>query len=147
MTEYSAYQLKALKELANFRNIFYDDRKSVKTDILNKSASSFVELFCQHHFANSDYSVIQQRPEQYMTVDDWINNFDIDTLLKSITYIIWTNKSHKGYLVRKIKDKTVHKYLCRLNDILDDELQKIKVEKRKSAFNIIFQKENNYPLL
>lgn len=82
-----------------------------------------------------------------MTVDDWINNFDIDTLLKSITYIIWTNKSHKGYLVRKIKDKTVHKYLCRLNDILDDELQKIKVEKRKSAFNIIFQKENNYPLL
>jgi hypothetical protein len=128
MQQYSSYQLRALQQLADFRNIFYDEGKTVRTDLLNRSISFFVELFCQNHFADSDYTTIQKKPKQFLTADEWINEFDIDTILKFLTYYIWTNKSHDGYFVRKIKDKTVHKFLVRLNEILLEENKETKIQ-------------------
>src|ERR1044072_1346564 len=105
--QYSEYQLGALQQLADFRNVFYDENKNVRTHLLQKSVNSFIDLFCQHNFANADYTTIQKKPDEFSTIDEWINQFDIDTVLAAITYIIWTNRSHKGYLMRKIKDKII----------------------------------------
>ena len=45
MQQYTSYQLKALKQLADFRSIFYDEGKNVRTDLLQRSINSFIELF------------------------------------------------------------------------------------------------------
>jgi len=128
MSQYSSYQLKALQQLADFRCIFYDESKNVKTDSLQKSINSFVELFCQHHFANSDYTTIQKRPSHVSSVDQWIEQFDVETVLKGLTYYIWTNKSNDGYFIRKIKDKTIYKHLARLNDLLSENRKQSKLK-------------------
>jgi len=124
--QYTTYQSRALQQLADFRNIFYDEGKNVSTDLLNRSIGFFIELFCQNHFADSDYSVFQKRPKG-STTDEWINEIDIDIILKFLTYYIWTNKSHDGYFIRKIKDKTVYKFLDRLNKILAEQPEQVKI--------------------
>src|SRR3954463_10771188 len=140
---YTIYQLRALQQLADFRNIFYDEGKNVRTDVLQRSISFFVELFCQHHFADSDYRNIQKKPKQFTTSDQWISEFDIDMILKFLTYYIWTNKSHDGYLVRKIKDKTIHKCLERLNQILSEESKQKKIQ-NTNVFILNSSPKSNY---
>lgn len=141
--QYNTYQLRALQQLADFRHIFYDEGKNVRTDLLPRSISFFVELFCQNHFADSDYTNIQKRPKKFTTTDEWINESDIDIILKFLTYYIWTNKSHDGYLIRKIKDKTVYKFLDRLNKILSEQ----NTQKIQNGNLFIFNsspQQNNY---
>lgn len=128
MQQYTSYQLKALKQLADFRSIFYDEGKNVRADLLQRSINSFIELFCQNHFADSDYTTTQKIPSHFTTSDQLINEFDIGTILKCLTYYIWTNKSHEGYFIRKIKDKTIHKHLERLDKILSENYQQIKIQ-------------------
>jgi hypothetical protein len=128
MQQYTSYQLKALQQLADFRSIFYDEGKNVRIDLLERSINSFVELFCQNHFADSDYSIIQKKPNHFSPSDQWISELDIATILKFLTYYIWTNKSHDGYLIRKIKDRTIHKFLERLDKILSENYQQIKIQ-------------------
>jgi hypothetical protein len=141
--QYTSYQLRALQQLADFRNIFYEEGKNIKTDLLQRSITFFVELFCQNNFADSDYTSIQKKPKQFTTADQWINEFDIDTILKFLTYYIWTNKSHDGYLIRKIKDKTVHKYLERLNEILSEESKQKKIQ-NTNVFILNSSLKSNY---
>ena len=141
--QYTTYQLRALQQLADFRNIFYDEGKNVRADLLNRSISFFIELFCQNHFADSDYSVFQKRPKGSAT-DEWINEIDIDVILKFLTYYIWTNKSHPGYLIRKIKDKTVYKFLDRLNNILAERYKQVKLQKTNVVIINSPRKANNY---
>jgi len=141
--QYSLYQLSALQRLADFRNLFYDEKGNVRTESLQKSINAFVELFCQNNFADSDYTSIQKKPEKYATIDQWIDQFDIETILKCITYYIWTNRSNKGYFVAKIKDRTLLKYLSRLNDILSKEYMHLKLQQRNAAMHNVWQKQNN----
>lgn len=140
---YNTYQLNALQQLADFRLIFYDEYQNVKTNLSQKSVNSFVDLFCQHHFADADYTTIQKKPEEFTTIDEWINQFDIATILKGITYYIWTNKSNKGYLLTKIKDGSLYKYLSRLNDILAAEQMHLKAQQRNAALNNMIKKQTN----
>jgi hypothetical protein len=100
-------------------------------------------LFCQHHFADSDYTTIQQKPEEFSTVDEWVNQFDITTILKCITYFIWTNKSNKGYFETRIKDRMMYKYLSRLNDVLAEEYMLMKLQQRNALLNNVLHKKNN----
>ena len=141
--QYSSYQLRALQQLADFRHIFYDENRNVRTDQLQRFITFFIEIFCQNNFADSDYSTIQKKPKQFATPDQWINEFDIDTVLKFLTYYIWTNKSHDGYFIRKIKDKTVHKYLERLNQILSENPAQSKVQ-GANVFSFNSSTNNNY---
>jgi len=141
--QYTTYQLRALQQLADFRNIFYDEGKNVRTDLLNRSISFFIELFCQNHFADSDYSVFQKKPKA-STTDEWINEIDIDVILKFLTYYIWTNKSHDGYFIRKIKDKTVYKFLDRLNKILSEKHKQIKISNTNVLILNSSSQQNNY---
>jgi|SRR5690348_3546567 len=141
--QYTSYQLRALQQLADFRNIFYDEGKNVRTDSLQRPINFFIEIFCQNHFADSDYSIIQKKPKEF-TADEWIREVDIDVILKFLTYYIWTNKSHPGYLIRKIKDKTVYKFLDRLNNILAERYKQVKLQKTNVVIINSSQKANNY---
>ena len=141
--QYSSYQLRALQQLADFRHIFYDENRNVRTDQLQRFITFFIEIFCQNNFADSDYSTIQKKPKQFATPDQWIKEFDIDTVLKFLTYYIWTNKSHDGYFIRKIKDKTVHKYLERLNQILSENPAQSKVQ-GPNVFSLNSSTNSNY---
>ena len=45
---------------------------------------------------------------------------NIELILQCITYIIWTNKSNKGYFVKKINDCFLIKILARLHVIIEE---------------------------
>src|SRR5215211_2310269 len=99
--EYSTYQLKALLQLAGFRNKFYNiytnepniGKGSVDEIFLRKSIDSFIEIFCQYNFADSDYTILQKESRSSSKMEQWLNHIGIDVILKLITYIIWTDKS------------------------------------------------------
>ena len=143
MKDYSSYELKALQELAGYRNIFYDrllptgnkDRK-VKPDTisLQKSIDTFIEIFCQNNFADADYTIIQNGPREFETAEDWINQINIDTVLKCLTYIIWTDKSNNGYFMKSIKSKLIDKHLTRLENILIEQHSQLKVKNTPIIF-------------
>ncbi|HEY6977719.1 MAG TPA: DUF6508 domain-containing protein [Chitinophagaceae bacterium] len=119
--DYTTYQLKSLLQLADFRNKFYDihtsepniGKKREDTLALKKSIHSFIRVFCENHFADSDYTILQKElRSNYAT--EWFNRLSLDVILKLITYIIWTDKSMKGYFLKRIEDKTMLKLLIRL---------------------------------
>jgi hypothetical protein len=119
--EYTTYQLKALLQLADFRNKFYDihpsepkvGKKRNDATVLKKSIYSFIRVFCEHHFADSDYTILQKELRSNYTTE-WLSRLNIDEILKLMTYIIWTDKTMKGYFVKRIEDKTMLKLLIRL---------------------------------
>jgi len=122
--EYTTYQLRALLQLADFRNKFYDihtsqpkiGKKRLDAIILKKSIHSFIRIFCENHFADSDYTILQKELCSNYTTD-WFNRLSIDVILKLITYIIWTDKSMDGYFVKRIEDKTLLKLLMCLENV------------------------------
>ncbi|MEP7319079.1 MAG: DUF6508 domain-containing protein [Panacibacter sp.] len=127
--EYSSYEISALQQLAGFRYIFYADvqkpdaknKRDKEGDfILHQSIDSFIEIFCQNNFADTDYSVIQNRPLEFESADRWIDQINIDTVLKCLTYIIWNNKIDEGYFLKKIHDGLIEKHLSRLENILNE---------------------------
>ena len=134
--EYSSYELEALQQLAGFRYIFYADTvKSKKLKdrdvVLQKSIDSFIEIFCQNNFADTDYSIIQNRPQEFESADHWINQINIDTVLKCLTYIIWNNKIDEGYFLKKINDKLLEKHLIRLEKILAESRGQILINSKQ----------------
>ncbi len=138
--EYTSYELSALQQLAGYRHIFYDDAlkddiKSKKTKdrdtALQKSIDNFIEIFCQNNFADTDYSVIQNRPTEFESADHWINQINVDTVLKCLTYIIWNNKIDEGYFLKKINDKLIDKHLSRLENILAENKVQIKISPKQ----------------
>lgn len=143
--EYTSYELSALQQLAGYRHIFYDD--TLKADIkgkkakgsdaaLQKSIDNFIEIFCQNNFADTDYSIIQNRPSEFESADHWINQINVDTVLKCLTYIIWNNKIDEGYFLKKINDKLIDKHLARLENILAENMVQIKINpKQRVAVN------------
>ncbi len=50
--------------------------------------------------------------------EHWYDKLNIDQALRLLTYIIWTDKLSSGYLLIKVKDKTVYRILNRLELIL-----------------------------
>lgn len=134
--EYSKNEFKALEQLAGFRDIFYQYlsvpgskiKNSNNNDAeLKKSAHIFIEIFCENNFADTDYSIIQLEPREFETPDLWINQINIDTVLKCLTYLIWNNRIDEGYFLKKIKDGLVIKHLSRLKNIVEEQKPPIKL--------------------
>jgi Family of unknown function (DUF6508) len=123
--KYTTYQLKGLLQLADFRNKFYDihtgiakiGKKSHDAIVLKKSIHSFITVFCENHFADTDYTFLQRELRSNYSAD-WFNVLSIEVILKLITYIIWTDKSMNGYFVKRIEDKTMLKLLTRLESVV-----------------------------
>ena len=152
MKDFTPYELKALHELAGYRNTFYErlqqnevkDRKvKAANTSLQKSIETFTEIFCQNNFADADYTIIQDGPRGFETAEEWINQNNIETVLKCLTYIIWTDKSINGYFIRSIKSRLIDKHLTRLENIL------IEYDKQPKATNAPFvfmgKTEDNQP--
>ncbi len=143
MKDYSLYEIKALHELAGYRNIFYEclkqsevkDRKvKAANTSLQKSIETFTEIFCQNNFADADYTIIQNGPRGFKTAEEWINQNNIETVLKCLTYIIWTDKSINGYFIRSIKNRLIDKHLTRLENILSEYANQMKVKNATVVF-------------
>jgi len=121
----TSYQISGLVQLAAYRKQFYSvnplsiasSPKKIKNDVITK----FIELFCGHNFADTDYSVIQQEPLEYDTLDEWIEQASIGAILKSFTYFIWTDKILEGYFRTRIENNIIDKLLQRLEILLKEE--------------------------
>jgi len=93
------------------------EKKGQEVPNLNKSIHSFIRVFCENHFADSDYTILQKELRSNYTTD-WLGRLSIDVILKLITYIIWTDKSMNGYFVKRIEDNTMLKLLTRLENVV-----------------------------
>jgi len=134
--EFNQYQLKALQELADYRSVFMRSEnmlllksKPIKGSkiTLQQYMESFIEKFCQNNFADSDYTRIQNKPSDYVLLDEWIRNIDIKAILQCFTYAIWTDKTFEGYFLKKINDNTVQKLLLRLDNIISEHYRHSKL--------------------
>ncbi len=125
--QFSSYQLNGLTKLIAFKEHFKknEDKHSVKASQSQKNqtrvtsfSQQFIEIFCGHDLADTDYAIIQTELFKYDTIEQWINQVSIETILKYTTYIIWTDKIVEGYFGTKIKDQTLYSLLNRLEILL-----------------------------
>jgi hypothetical protein len=125
---YPQYQIQALKQLVEYKNIFY--RAQTKENFatpeedrqpLQKSIEAFIEIFCQHDFADADYRILQGEPTMFADRDLWFHEVNIDTICKFLTYIIWTDRTINNYFLTKIQDGTIEKLLTRLEAIVSSD--------------------------
>lgn len=129
LRQYNSYELNALKQLSEYRNSFFAEPNSTRSkkaspknpdNELSQKIEKFTELFCENNFADADYSIIQKDQYSFESLDEWIDSMEIGLILQCITYIIWTNKSNKGYFVKKINDCFLIKILGRLHVIIEE---------------------------
>jgi len=122
ITDLSSYQLSALVQLTGYRKKFYDGRghytfKKGPKDPMQE----FIDIFCEHNFADSDYSIIQQEPLEFNSLEEWIDQASLPAILKCFTYFIWTDKIVEGYFKTRIENKIMDKLLMRLETLLKEE--------------------------
>ena len=127
--ELHPYELKALRQLAAYKHILTPDfvpptRHANRQSVLEESITTFTEIFCQENFANTDYSILQARQYKTSTLQDWIDDLNIDLILQCLTYVIWTNKSMNGYFMQKVEDRFMEKILHRLDLLLAENTSK-----------------------
>lgn len=129
LRQYNSYELKALKQLSEYRTSFFAEPNNTRNkkaspknpdNELSQKIDKFTELFCENNFADADYSIIQKDQYSFESLDEWIDSMDIGLILQCITYIIWTNKSNKGYFLKKINDCFLIKILGRLHVIIEE---------------------------
>jgi hypothetical protein len=123
----TSYQVYGLKRLSAYRKKFYgvepnSGNKSVSNTIKRqKLIQEFIYIFCEHNFADTDYTVIQNEPLEFDTMDEWIQQASISSLLKSLTYFIWTDKIVEGYFNGRIENRTIEKILLRIEAAIREE--------------------------
>ena len=125
--QFSQYQINGLIKLIGFKSTFktFQETVSFKAGNYNQIALSFktliqqfIEIFCGHDLADTDYVIIQTEPYLFDSFKHWIDQTDIETILKSLTYIIWTDRIIEGYMLAKSKDDTIYQLLNRLEYLL-----------------------------
>ena len=138
--EFNQYQIAALQQLADYRGVFKTGglpltlkTKPVKGSkvTLQQFMDSFIEIFCQNNFADTDYSIIQNKPSGNPRMQEWVKGIDIKIILQCFTYAIWTDKTFEGYFLRKINDGSVELLLVRLNEILFQNYRQTNLQRTK----------------
>lgn len=138
--EFNQYQIAALQQLADYRSVFKTGgliltlkTKPVKGSkiTLQQFVDSFIEIFCQNNFADTDYSLIQNKPNGIASLKEWVNSIDVETILQCFTYAIWTDKTFEGYFLRKINDNSAEMLLTRLNEILTLNYRQVNAQRTK----------------
>ena len=117
--------------MISYKEQFKEGQNVVKSSISYKIkmaliSQEFIEIFCSHDLANSDYAAIQIAPLRYNSFEDWVDDIDIETILKSITYIIWTDKIVDSYFNAKVEDRSIY-FLLRKLELLLNETQHVAV--------------------
>jgi hypothetical protein len=128
LNHYTAHQLSGLFKIISYRKKFYTRERNNFLSFFKKRkksmkelTESFVQTFCQYDFADSDYLNLQQGDRDFDTLNEWIEQIDIETILQFLTYVIWTDKTIDGYFYKKIKDGTIGIVLERLEYLIKKE--------------------------
>ena len=101
-------------------NAWLTDVKKTKQSALaaHNTNEEFIEVFCGHDLADTDYAFIKTNAADQEPMEEWINQLSMESILKNITYIIWTDRIVQGYFALRIEDDTVYFLLDRLEKIL-----------------------------
>ncbi|BAV08202.1 hypothetical protein FLA_4235 [Filimonas lacunae] len=92
--------------------------KTAPGSFLKKQVQAFVNIFCEHQLADTDYDIIQQHTAKYPNPEHHIQHMPLEVVLKTLTYIIWTDRIVDGYLFAKVHDRTMYWLLTRLEALL-----------------------------
>jgi hypothetical protein len=125
----TTYQLTGIEKLLAYKNIMVPEKdehklsfkaalRKIPGSFRKKQAQSFINIFCEHLLADTDYDEIQQNAIQYNSPQHAIDQMSLDIILKTITFIIWTDRSVEGYFFAKIHDNTLFHLLSRLEVLL-----------------------------
>jgi hypothetical protein len=113
-------------DLAAYRKKFYggDGVFSKKKSMYktNDIVQEFIATFCEHNLADTDYSVIQQEPLEFESLEQWITQASLSSILQCLTYFIWTDKIVEGYFKARIENGIMEKLLRRLETLLKEEI-------------------------
>lgn len=80
--------------------------------------SNFTSVFCDHQLADTDYDIIQKEALNFKSPEEYIDQSQVDVILKAITYIIWTDRIVEGYFYAKVHDGILFKLLTRLEKLM-----------------------------
>lgn len=123
------YQLNGIAKLLTYKNSMMPEKDEHKLSFKaalrkipgafkKKEAQSFINIFCEHLLADTDYDVIRQETIQYNAQQQHIDQMSLDVILKTLTFIIWTDRSVEGYFFAKINDNTLFHLLSRLETLV-----------------------------
>ncbi|MBN9297162.1 MAG: hypothetical protein J0I41_09125 [Filimonas sp.] len=131
INSFTTYQLLGLNKMLSFKETFRQKMArplSFKASLQNSFApvseeeiSHFTSIFCDHQLADTDYDVIQKEAGNFKSPEDYIAQSQLDVILKSITYIIWTDRIVEGYFYAKVHDGILYRLLSRLEMLLKGE--------------------------
>lgn len=126
INDFTQYQIFGLKKLASYRKKFYGYdalHLTPRQHFLSKQKliEEFTDIFCEHNFADTDYSAIQQEPLEFDSMEAWIQQASISSILKCFTYFIWTDKIVEGYFSGRVDNFIVEKLLLRLEEAIMEE--------------------------
>ena len=114
------HQLAGIKKLIPFKKHFNKDKHGAVIHLYKKTKSSdnihyqkFIETFCGHNLADTDYGLIQSEMHHEIS-KEFINDASVEVILKYLTYIIWTDKFIAGYFSAKVNDHTLYYLIDRL---------------------------------
>ncbi|MDB5232742.1 MAG: hypothetical protein JWN76_3547 [Chitinophagaceae bacterium] len=115
------YQFNGLRKLTTFRDHFYYDidggKLSVQSPFVNLS-EQFTTIFCEYQLADTNYVTNLFQSEKNSSMNERLQQLDVQDIIKYLTYIIWTDKARSGYLESKCKDNTIFLLLGRLEQLL-----------------------------
>jgi hypothetical protein len=125
----SSYQLNGIAKLLGFKNSLIPDGNdqglSFKAALLKtpgnytrSQAKSFIDTFCEHLLADTDYDKLQQSAIG-ADAGNVIEQMTLESILKTLTFIIWTDRSIEGYFFAKVRDNTVFNLLTRLEALFN----------------------------
>lgn len=125
MKNLTAYQLNGVSKLLNYKHSLTPDEnerklsfhaalKIIPGSFLKKQIQAFVNIFCEHQLADTDYDIIQTDNRKYASIEQHIQHMPLEVVLKFLTFIIWTDRIVDGYFFAKIHDKTMYWLLSRL---------------------------------
>ncbi|RXK85447.1 DUF6508 domain-containing protein [Filimonas effusa] len=125
---FTPYQISGIAKLLTYKNSLTPEAdenrlpfkaalRKIPGAFKKKQAQSFINIFCEHLLADTDYDALQQNPIQYHSLQQDIEKMPLDSILKTITFIIWTDRSVEGYFYAKMHDKTLFYLLSRLESV------------------------------
>lgn len=120
------HQVNGIKKLVPFKKFFKKEKSEAVIHLYqktkpedNKNAQKFIETFCGHNLADTDYGLIQSDINHYDSLKQFVNEASIETILKYLTYVIWTDKFINGYFSAKVNDHTIYYLIDRLEVLLN----------------------------
>lgn len=129
MKNFTTDQLRGIGKLLSYKQSLIPDESTKQLsfqallhqmpgNFLKKQAQAFVNIFCEYQLADTDYDIIQQHTSKYPSPETHIQHMPLDVVIKTLTFIIWTDRIIDGYFFAKIHDKTLYWLLSRLEALL-----------------------------